>query len=70
MCNPVSVNQLYVSGTTGIKKKKKKRKEKDMIYTSVLRPVVPCIYNAAIVATGLNATLLPLANPMAHLLSE
>ncbi|KAJ6921109.1 hypothetical protein NC651_014631 [Populus alba x Populus x berolinensis] len=67
MCNPVSVNQLYVSGTTG---KKKKRKEKDMIYTSVLRPVVPCIYNAAIVATGLNATLLPLANPVAHLQRE
>ena len=68
MCNPVSVNQLYVLGTTG--GKKKKRKEKDMIYTSVLRPVVPCIYNAAIVATGLNATLLPLANPMSRLQRE
>lgn len=48
----------------------KKRKEKDMIYTSVLGPVAPCIYNAAIVAAGLNATLLPLANPMAHLQRE
>ncbi|KAJ6999054.1 hypothetical protein NC653_015019 [Populus alba x Populus x berolinensis] len=27
MCNPVSVNQLYVSGTTGIKKKKKKERK-------------------------------------------
>ncbi|KAJ6931756.1 hypothetical protein NC652_015056 [Populus alba x Populus x berolinensis] len=51
MCNPVSVNHLYVSGTTGDRKRKKKGKIRNMIYTSVLRPGWSLVFNnAAIVA--------------------